>query len=41
MTYKGDVYFVSVLVLVFRDYTCWYAISLIKSYPYLLTEFIS
>ncbi|GKV25041.1 hypothetical protein SLEP1_g34549 [Rubroshorea leprosula] len=26
MTYRGDVYFVSVLVPVFRDYTCWHAI---------------
>ncbi|GKV32498.1 hypothetical protein SLEP1_g41098 [Rubroshorea leprosula] len=38
MTYRGDVYFVSVLVPVFRDYTCWHAISLIKDYLYLLTE---
>ncbi|GKV48505.1 hypothetical protein SLEP1_g55314 [Rubroshorea leprosula] len=34
MTYRGDVYFDSVLVLVFRDYTGWHAISLIKGYPY-------
>ncbi|GKV21625.1 hypothetical protein SLEP1_g31586 [Rubroshorea leprosula] len=38
MTYRGDVYFVFVLVLVFRDYTGWHAISLIKGYPYLLIE---
>ncbi|GKV42196.1 hypothetical protein SLEP1_g49633 [Rubroshorea leprosula] len=34
MTYRGDVYFVSVLVFVFRDCTCWHAISLIKGTPY-------
>ncbi|GKV13389.1 hypothetical protein SLEP1_g24399 [Rubroshorea leprosula] len=38
MTYRGDVYFISVLVLVFRDYTGWHAISLIKGYSYLFTE---
>ncbi|GKV15522.1 hypothetical protein SLEP1_g26308 [Rubroshorea leprosula] len=38
MTYRGDVYFVSVLVLVFHDYTGWHAISLIKRYTYLLIE---
>ncbi|GKV27303.1 hypothetical protein SLEP1_g36489 [Rubroshorea leprosula] len=38
MTYRGDVYFVSVLVPVFLDYTSQHAISLIKGYPYLLTE---
>ncbi|GKV11450.1 hypothetical protein SLEP1_g22710 [Rubroshorea leprosula] len=38
MTYKGDVYFVFVLVSVFRDYTCWHALSLIRGTPYLLTE---
>ncbi|GKV03892.1 hypothetical protein SLEP1_g16128 [Rubroshorea leprosula] len=38
MTYRGDVYFVFVLVPIFHDYTGWHAISLIKSYPYLLTE---
>ncbi|GKU92985.1 hypothetical protein SLEP1_g6633 [Rubroshorea leprosula] len=38
MTYRRDVYFVFVPVSVFRDYTCWYAISLIKGYPFLLTE---
>ncbi|GKV49146.1 hypothetical protein SLEP1_g55912 [Rubroshorea leprosula] len=41
MTYRGDVYFMPVLVSVFRDYTCWHAISLIKGTLYLLTEFIS
>ncbi|GKV15624.1 hypothetical protein SLEP1_g26399 [Rubroshorea leprosula] len=38
MTYRGDVYFIFVLISVFRDYTYWHAISLIKGYPYLLTE---
>ncbi|GKV15579.1 hypothetical protein SLEP1_g26359 [Rubroshorea leprosula] len=27
MAYKGDVYFVSVLVPIFCDYTCWHAIG--------------
>ncbi|GKV11084.1 hypothetical protein SLEP1_g22369 [Rubroshorea leprosula] len=38
MTYRGDIYFVSVLVPIIRDYTGWHAINLIKGYPYLLTK---
>ncbi|GKV11098.1 hypothetical protein SLEP1_g22382 [Rubroshorea leprosula] len=41
VTYRGDVYFVPVLVSIFRDCTCWHALSLIRGTPYLLTEFIS
>ncbi|GKU98545.1 hypothetical protein SLEP1_g11537 [Rubroshorea leprosula] len=34
MTYRGDVYFVSIPISIFRDCTCWHAISLIKGTPY-------
>ncbi|GKV03889.1 hypothetical protein SLEP1_g16125 [Rubroshorea leprosula] len=38
MTYRGDVYFVSVPVSVFRDCTCWHALSLIRAlHIYLLS----
>ncbi|GKV10896.1 hypothetical protein SLEP1_g22201 [Rubroshorea leprosula] len=38
MTYRGDVYFFSVPVSVFRDCTCWHALSLIRAlHVYLLS----